>query len=374
MAADAAQDGEALYGAITGLLRPLLGALDALVLIGRHLHPPRLTELVEAVGPRDAPVREAMAALGAVPWPDNLGLVRDYLEAAGQEVADAYQELRVAASDAEGLLPAYRALRHVGRAMERLYPLAVMLPPVSRYFLNPQGGDASDARARRLAEAARDSVESVGIMHADNERGSKGGFSIYVPEDYEPTRAWPVVFALHGGSGHGRDFLWTWARDARTRGVILVSPTSAGQTWSLMEPEIDGPQLGRMLDFVRQRWTVDEEHLLLTGMSDGGTFTFVSGLSAGSPFTHLAPIASSFHPMLLNFIDETRLRTLPIRLIHGAMDWMFPVDMARSAHQALVQAGADVTYCEIADLSHTYPREENAAILDWFMGPAAPAP
>ena len=41
--------------------------------------------------------------------------------------------------------------------------------------------------------------------------------------------------------------------------------------------------------------------------------------------------------------------------------------MAQGALRALLEAGAAVTYCEIADLSHTYPRDENAAILDWFM-------
>jgi phospholipase/carboxylesterase len=30
-------------------------------------------------------------------------------------------------------------------------------------------------------------------------------------------------------------------------------------------------------------------------------------------------------------------------------------------------AGADVVYREIPDLSHTYPRDENARIIDWFL-------
>ncbi len=42
--------------------------------------------------------------------------------------------------------------------------------------------------------------------------------------------------------------------------------------------------------------------------------------------------------------------------------------MARNARQALAAAGAQVTYREIADLSHVYPREEGSAILDWFLG------
>ena len=30
------------------------------------------------------------------------------------------------------------------------------------------------------------------------------------------------------------------------------------------------------------------------------------------------------------------------------------------------EAGAELAYREVADLSHAYPREENARILEWF--------
>jgi len=130
----------------------------------------------------------------------------------------------------------------------------------------------------------------------------------------------------------------------------------------------------RMLDFVRSRWNVDASRLLLTGMSDGGTFSYVSGLDSASPFTHLGPVAASFHPMLAQIADEGRMRGLPIFLVHGKLDWMFPVEMARHAEEALSAAGARVTYREIADLSHTYPREINAAMLSWLRGDAGVAP
>jgi phospholipase/carboxylesterase len=60
------------------------------------------------------------------------------------------------------------------------------------------------------------------------------------------------------------------------------------------------------------------------------------------------------------------VRGLPIHIVHGALDWMFPPTMAREARRALTSAGASVTYREIDDLSHTYPREMNAAMLDWL--------
>jgi phospholipase/carboxylesterase len=40
--------------------------------------------------------------------------------------------------------------------------------------------------------------------------------------------------------------------------------------------------------------------------------------------------------------------------------------MAQQAAEILTAVGANVTYREIADLSHTYPRELNPDILAWL--------
>ena len=261
---------------------------------------------------------------------------------------------------------AYRALRQIGRAQEALFPLALLLPSVSGFFLEPaQRGN--QALLDRLAAGSARPDAQTGVMHAGNDTRERGGFSLYVPEDYDPSRQYPLVMALHGGAGHGRQFLWSWLREARSRGVILLSPTAVGDTWSLMEPELDSANLMRVLEQVAQRWHIDRTRLLLTGMSDGGTFTLLSGLDNTSPFTHLAPVAASFHPLLLAMADPRRVAGLPVHLVHGALDWMFPVAMARTARDALTAAGAHVTYREVADLSHVYPRDENAGMLDWFL-------
>ena len=177
--------------------------------------------------------------------------------------------------------------------------------------------------------------------------------------------------ALHGGSGNGRGFLWSWLRDARSRGAILIAPTATGQTphkttWALMGDDTDTPNLMRILEQVRSRWNVDATKMLLTGMSDGGTFCYVTGFDSASPFTHLAPVSATFHPLMAEIADAERLRGLPIHIIHGKLDWMFPVQVARQTSQALSAAGADVTYRELDDLSHCYPREMNAEILAWL--------
>jgi phospholipase/carboxylesterase len=63
-----------------------------------------------------------------------------------------------------------------------------------------------------------------------------------------------------------------------------------------------------------------------------------------------------------------RLQGLPVYLVHGALDWMFPVQVARQTHQALAAAGAKIVYRELDDLSHCYPDEVNAPILAWLRG------
>jgi phospholipase/carboxylesterase len=124
-----------------------------------------------------------------------------------------------------------------------------------------------------------------------------------------------------------------------------------------------------MIEYVRAHWPVDPARILLTGMSDGATFSWVCGLRDGTPFTHLAPVSGTFHPLLVEGVSAGRLAGLPVYLVHGSLDWMFPVEVARMARDTLAAAGADVTFREIADLSHTYPVEENARILEWFMQP-----
>jgi phospholipase/carboxylesterase len=345
------------------LLPSLLRALDALAFVARYLNPLDFADLMRAVGAPDQELRAARQRL--TDQSDGSADMRSRLAAASVGALAAFSGLRAAADQEQPLLAVYQALRHAPRAHEALYPLAATLPAVSRFFLDPAMRDDVDLQAR-ASQPARPG--ETGVIHVDNDPGTRGGFSLYVPEYYSHDAAWPLVVALHGGSGNGRAFLWSWLRDARSHGAILMSPTATGRTWALMGDDTDTPNLARILDGVRQRWRIDPARILLTGMSDGGTFALVSGLQHGSPFTHLAPVASAFHPLLIEMADADRVRGLPIYLVHGALDWMFPVRLARSAHQALSRAGARVTYREIDDLSHCYPREENAGILAWLRG------
>jgi phospholipase/carboxylesterase len=356
--------------ALAGLLQPLLKAYEVLFLVARHFHPPRFGQLMAQIGTPDEDLKAASAQYaGALA---ELEVITQALGAATGAARNAFAALREAQAGAGHVRDIFRAFRFLPEGLEALYALANVLPPVNRFFLEPSLRSDEALQALYIRPPSQ---EQVGIMHfatSEDDDGERGGFWLYVPEHYTPDRNWPLVMALHGGSGTGHQFLWSWLRDARSRGAILVAPSSLGATWALSGEDVDTPNLHRMLDFIRSNWSIDPARILLTGMSDGGTFTYVSGLQEDAPFTHLAPISAAFHPLLFAMIDATRLSNLPVHITHGALDWMFPVTMAREAASTLKAAGADVTLRELFDLSHTYPREINAELLDWLAGVPSP--
>jgi phospholipase/carboxylesterase len=349
------------------LLAALLGLLERVVWVQRHLHPPLASRLAEPLAAGAEPLRPALGHTEAAAWPDDLIFLRDRLVDVTKqtlEMTDAFVEAAQGGGDPFEL---YRALRRFSRVQEALYPLAPVLEAVSRWFLEPARRTDEALVERLRAGALRDDGPRTGLLHADNERSERGGFTLYVPESWDGASAMPLVVALHGGSGHGRDFVWSWLREARARQVLLLSPTSTQRTWSLMGDDVDSEPLRQMVAGVAERYPVDRARVLLTGMSDGGTYTMICGLQDHTPFTHLALACGVLHLGLLGGGLE-RARDKPIYLIHGALDWMFPVYTARMAQEALTAVGARLVYRELPDLSHTYPRDENPRILDWLIG------
>jgi phospholipase/carboxylesterase len=283
------------------------------------------------------------------------------LIAAAEPALSALDNFCAVSSPEEAIPRVLYAMRKHCDAQRRLYPLTSVMPPVSAFFTEP----AARARAAEPPPAQRDGV-TVGLIAVRDRSGARGGFAMYVPERYDPARAWPLVIALHGGSGIGDDFLWTWVTEARSRGFMVMAPTSLGSTWSMMGDDIDAPALQHLFNYVCEHWNVDRTRVLLTGLSDGATYALLVGLQPDMPFTALAPVSGVLHPFNFENGNMERARGKRIYLVHGALDWMFPIATARFAYQELERAGADIVFREIADLSHTYPRDENDRILTWF--------
>ena len=133
------------------LVSPLLQTLEALAHLARHLHPPNFSRVLASVGSPDEELREARAM---PPWPDPYSALRPNIDQAADEALAAFAGLREAATAPQGVQVAYRALRHVPRALEALYPLAGILPPVNRFFLDAERREDKDFQGQFLRPGA----------------------------------------------------------------------------------------------------------------------------------------------------------------------------------------------------------------------------
>lgn len=336
--------------------RSFLGFME---IASERLAPERLPDLAaEARDVYAANLDDCAEALQTAPVPDEL---RSFAE----RLIDTVQHTRMACSllgQVESVAPfeqiptVLSALHRAARAHEGFYMLRRALPPFEHYWEIP-GMAVIDGPPQVDSEGHA----TTGVIHI-SAGGHHGGFSLYVPEHYDPERRWPLIVALHGGSGNGRDFLWTWVREAKSYGYLLVAPSATGNTWGAVEDT----GLLEILGWVKARYHLDTERILLTGLSDGATFGLLYGLAHPKVYRAIAPLCGVFHPAHESLGNLERAAEADIYLVHGRLDFLFPVEMARFSRDTLSAAGARVTYRELDDLSHTYPRSENRLILDWF--------
>lgn len=262
------------------------------------------------------------------------------------------------ASGERRMLQILEGLHQLSLSQYLLYDLRRELPPLEGYWVL----DENLHHLPELEAPVAGHGRPTGFVHRSPE-GGKGGYSLYVPEGYDTARSWPLIICLHGGMGRGDDYIWTWLRLGKSRGYLLLSPKSILSTWSLMGEDLDEESVLAMLEEVREEYRIDERRIFLTGLSDGGSYTFTLGLKHPELFAGLAPVAG----VLQVAGDPQRARGLSILMIHGQRDYIFPVGMARSAYAYLVKNRFQVIYRELEDWGHAFPyRINERIILPWF--------
>jgi phospholipase/carboxylesterase len=299
-----------------------------------------------------AAAREDAARLAAVQPPSEAMAQHDAVRQALailQYILRIYKELQGQFDFATRQL----ANRLASQMKYRLYPVRQHLPALRRSWLL----DDADLEACEPPSTHVDPHSGIQHYHAE---GARGAYTCYVPEYYRADRSWPLLLTLHGGSGNDEDFVWTWLKYAKSRGYLLISAKSFGPTWFPW----DAPSLLRILDEVQGRYQVDPRRILLTGLSDGGSFSYEVGFNVPERFNGLAVLAGILRPHQ----RSAQASQLPVYVAHGERDQLFPVAYIRLVVEKLREWGHNVTYHELPGFGHAYPPGENAAILDWFEG------
>jgi phospholipase/carboxylesterase len=247
--------------------------------------------------------------------------------------------------------------RSLCRALYSLYELQQHLPAVSRYFIAEES-----ATAPEWSNTGR----AVGFIHRER-NDQRSDYSLYIPENYVAEKHWPLIVCLHGGYGEGYEYIWTWLRPARARGYILLSPKSLDVTWAMIANGIDTRSILAMLEEVGAEYSIDRSRVFLTGLSDGGIMTYLLGIERHEMFRGIAPVAGALHPMVDPMLRARTGRELPIFVIHGVHDFIFPVTFTRQTNELLKSLGYNLKYEELPEWGHalTYSINEHL-VMPWF--------
>jgi hypothetical protein len=136
---------------------------------------------------------------------------------------------------------------------------------------------------------------------------ARQGYAVYVPPGYDPHRSYPMMIVMHGGSSIGNLFLGVVLgnnMDWETYNVhlyddytprwspnfIVVAPDGVGQIiWRWMGEE----DLLEVMNDVRRHYNVDENRIVLMGLSNGGMGAYSIGTRHAWMFSHVQAIAGA---------------------------------------------------------------------------------
>ncbi len=353
--------GDAYRSVIARQEGEVLRFLRAFERVQEQLHPAKLsqlqTNLSQTVGALFVRLRSELNSLE--PPPERQDFHRTWLEAVG--LLDTTYGIFIR-SDQAGFIGAFMQSRSAfTRARYLLYEIRLDTPTLHPYWVLPE----SVAHLPRLEKRTAAQQHPVGISHHPPS-SNHGAYSLYVPEQYDPQHHWPLIIALHGAGGANDEYLLTWLRPAKSQGYLVLAPKSLGLTWAVEKPEPDVVSVISTLMALRERYAIDPDRILVTGLSDGGTFSYALSASRPNLFGAIAPVAGVLPPWL----DMQKAVSLPFLIIHGGQDFIFPVAVARLAHATLVENGlTEVTFTELPEWGHAYTYSINETyILPWFEG------
>jgi dienelactone hydrolase len=173
--------------------------------------------------------------------------------------------------------------------------------------------------------------------------GSLQPYTLYLPESYDSSRAYPLIVALHGYSDNDYTMAAAVARGAPAD-FVVVAPYGRGDMGYRSTAEED---VLDVLDVLQGLYNVDPQRIYLMGISMGGMGAWRIGQHYTDRFAAVAPFCGWTGT---EYLDN--LRNTPVLVVHGDSDNTVSVEMEGRAVAALRLKGAPVTYYELPGVGH----------------------
>lgn len=229
----------------------------------------------------------------------------------------------------------------------------------------PAGLFVSQAAAQDAKPQSGQQVE----MSLATSDGGKIDYLLYLPKNYDAANKHSMIFFLHGrGESNGPLSLvakWgppMFAERGDELSYVLVSPQCPrDDSWSKPTQQ---KRLVELLDHIVKNYSVDEDHICLTGLSMGGYGSWRLAADHPEKFSAVVPVCGGGDPA-----DAEKLKSLPIWVFHGDQDGAVPFQRSVEMVEAIQKAGGEkIRFTSLEHIGHncwsaTYATPE---LYDWI--------
>ena len=190
----------------------------------------------------------------------------------------------------------------------------------------------------------------------------------YLPKDFDPNEKYPLVMFLHGAGERVQDphqaMFHGYMKYVREQGkeypFIFIAPQCVGNAYWGSYTE----SLSAFLDYILETYAVDRKRVYLTGLSMGGTGTWMFAMARPNTFAAIMPVCGSGI-----YWNVANLLKTPIYMVHGDCDTCVPisnsVEMLTSINSRGGNAKLKICYGVGHDAwNYAYTDDD---LLDWML-------
>jgi phospholipase/carboxylesterase len=204
---------------------------------------------------------------------------------------------------------------------------------------------------------------------------------LFVPSDYQPKYAYPLVVLLHGNGGDEdtaarlvpqlsrRNYIAACPRGGKVLGPGYTGRPGFG--WDETDSRLERYLLG-IHSHVRRAFHVHSERVYLVGVGEGAAVAYHLGLAVSDRLAGIVALNGSMPDSVVRPLARSNsARGLRVFIGHGEHNPVVPVSTARKAARSLNSAGADVrfqTYSTLHRIDDAMLRDVNR----WIMGNVSP--
>ncbi len=187
-------------------------------------------------------------------------------------------------------------------------------------------------------------------------------YRIYVPENYDETKSYPLVLSLHGSGERGSDnfkhlnyantlpLKLVEEENLKKYPCIIVVPQCADGDWWVwnyyQESTFSMDMTVDLIHSLVKEYNIDQNRMYVTGYSMGGTGTWDLLVKHPEMWAAAVPICGVTDPYVWNHADN--FKDIPIQLYHASGDQVVDVENSRAAYFFLSNAGVDIEYHEVS--------------------------